>query len=256
MKIMQMHWVRLVLRGLLFVLALILYIFDGSRFSGILQGEWGALTVIWVFFVVDMLLRFFPSRFESMGCQKQFGREYVPADRPDARPPTAAWRVWTVFGCWVALNAVIVTLYFLQIIDVGALVLVSLFYAVCDIICILFFCPFQSWMMKNRCCVTCRIYNWDFAMMFTPLLVIPSFYSWSLSGMSLLLLLRWELNRWIHPERFDERCNAGLSCANCREHLCRHKRAIRALAKRTREEIDGVREKIGDVKDKLKQKIK
>ena len=58
MKIMQMHWVRLVLRSLLFVLALMLYILDESRFSGILQGDWGALTIIWVFFVADMLLRF------------------------------------------------------------------------------------------------------------------------------------------------------------------------------------------------------
>ncbi|MBR3691492.1 MAG: hypothetical protein IKL89_02170 [Clostridia bacterium] len=256
MKILRMHTLRLVLRSGLFLLGLGLYIYDRNFFTGILRGEWGLLGLIWIFFVADMLLRFFPSRWESMGCQKQFAREYIPADRPEARPPTSNARIWLVFGVWMALNGAIAALYFLHIIDVGILVLVSLFYSVCDLICILFFCPFQSWMMENRCCVTCRIYNWDFAMMFTPLLLVPSFYSWSLCGLSLVLLLRWELTRLRHPRFFDERCNAALSCANCREHLCRHKRAIRALAKRTREEIDGVRERIGDVKDKIKQRIK
>ena len=64
------------------------------------------------------------------------------------------------------------TLYFLNVIDLGIVVIISLAFSVCDLICILFFCPFQTWMMHNRCCTTCRIYNWDFAMMFTPLIFI------------------------------------------------------------------------------------
>ena len=63
-----------------------------------------------------------------------------------------------------------------DIIDEGVLWLVCLFYGVCDMICILFFCPFQSWFLKNKCCCTCRIYNWDYAMMFTPLFFI---YLWT-----------------------------------------------------------------------------
>ena len=65
--------------------------------------------------------------------------------------------------------------------------LISLFYAVCDRICVLFFCPFQVWIMKNRCCVHCRIYRWDYVMMFTPLLFVPGPYSWSLLGLALIL---------------------------------------------------------------------
>ena len=38
------------------------------------------------------------------------------------------------------------------------------------VICILFYCPFQMWFLKNRCCVNCRIYNWDYAFLFTPFL--------------------------------------------------------------------------------------
>ena len=64
-----------------------------------------------------------------------------------------------------------------DVIDKYFLFMVGLAYGVCDIICILFFCPFQTWFMKNRCCTTCRIYNWDFAMLCTPFLLIPGFYN-------------------------------------------------------------------------------
>ena len=32
---------------------------------------------VWVMFVIEMILRFFPSRWESPGCQKQFSCNYV-----------------------------------------------------------------------------------------------------------------------------------------------------------------------------------
>ncbi|MBQ9750293.1 MAG: hypothetical protein IJV87_06925, partial [Clostridia bacterium] len=102
-------------------------------------------------------------------------------------------------------------------------------YGVCDMICILFFCPFQTWFMKNRCCTTCRIYNWDFAMMFTPFIFIPNVYTWSLLGFALALLARWEITVHKHPERFSEKTNACLSCKNCEEKLCHHKQELRGF---------------------------
>ena len=107
--------------------------------------------------------------------------------------------------------------------------LIALAYSVCDMICILFYCPFQSLMMKNRCCASCRIYNWDYAMMFTPLIFIHNICERILLILSLLLLLRWELSFYLHPERFGERTNARLSCANCPEKLCQHKRQLHRL---------------------------
>ena len=83
--------------------------------------------------------------------------------------------------------------------------------------------------MKNRCCTVCRIYNWDFAMMFTPLVFIPNVYTWSLLGMSLLLLLRWEITLRRHPERFSDRTNACLSCQNCTEKLCHHNKPLQVF---------------------------
>jgi hypothetical protein len=98
-------------------------------------------------------------------------------------------------------------------------------------ICILFFCPFQTWFLKNKCCAACRIYNWDYAMMFTPLFFVRRDYAWSLLVLSVALLIRWEITFYRHPERFSENTNEYLQCKNCQERLCSHKKQLIALRK-------------------------
>lgn len=104
-------------------------------------------------------------------------------------------------------------------------------------ICILFFCPFQTWLMKNKCCTSCRIYNWDFVMMFTPLLFIRSYATWSLFAMAFILFLRWEITLSLHPERFAENTNASLSCGCCEEKLCHHKGQLQSFLKKNRNQL-------------------
>ena len=116
-------------------------------------------------------------------------------------------------------------------IGIDILLLISLGYSVCDLICILFFCPFQTWFLKNRCCCTCRIYNWDFAMMFTPLIFVRTLFAQSLVFLSLILLVRWEYVLHRHPEYFSEKTNVSLSCANCQEKLCHHKTQLKTFWK-------------------------
>ena len=71
-------------------------------------------------------------------------------------------------------------------------------------------------------------------MMFTPLVFIPSFYTWSLLGLSLLLLLVWEIYVHAYPERFYEESNAAIRCENCKEKLCQHKTQLRSFLKKYR----------------------
>ena len=171
---------------------------------------------------------------ESAGCQKVFARNYKPSPQPQ-KPRDDRKATWAILGAWLGLNGIIAALYFAGIIDTGILVLIALAYSVCDMICILFFCPFQTWFLKNKCCGTCRIYNWDFAMMFTPLVLVPRFFTWSLFGLGLALVIHWEVTHYRYPERFYEETNCGLSCANCQERLCAHKKQLRGLHKRLRE---------------------
>ena len=132
---------------------------------------------------------------------------------------------------WICFNAVFWILYLSGIIDDGIMLLISCAYSVCDMICILFFCPFQSWFFKSKCCTTCRIYNWDFAMIFTPLLFVRGIYARSLLAMSLILFFRWEITFYLHPERFSEKTNQYLQCKNCTEKLCSHKKQLHSLWK-------------------------
>ena len=223
-----MHYSKLLLRSLLFMVVFVFYILDKTQ---VLKNFYPLAIIVWIFFVVEMLMRLFPARLESMGCQKQFARNYraVEGKKPinQSRGRTAL-----VAFVWLLFNAVIGALYFANIFDRGILILISLAFSVCDIICILFFCPFQTWFMKNRCCTTCRIYNWDFAMMFTPLVFIPSLYTYSLLGLAVLILVRWEVTYCLHPERFSTATNACLDCSQCKEKLCCHKTQLQGFIKK------------------------
>ena len=238
--ISSIHYVKLVYRTLLLAAAAAIYIYNRVENRGVisfsLNKQFLVLAAVWVVYAVEMVLRFFPAKLESMGCQKQFARNYRPTGRTEPNL-TSPKRVWLVTGVWLALNGAIGALYLTDVIDRDILVLVSLAYGVCDIICILFFCPFQAWFMKNRCCTVCRIYNWDFAMMFTPYVFIPSPYTWSLLAMSLALLVRWEITVFRHPERFSDNTNACVSCAECKEKLCHHKKHPKGFIKRNRSRL-------------------
>ena len=138
---------------------------------------------------------------------------------------------------WIGVNLLFGILYLLDVIDAGILVLLTFAYGICDIICILFFCPIRDLFLKNKCCTDCRIYNWDYAMFFTLFVFIPHFYTWSLLALSLVLLAVWEITFKRHPERFAKNTNACLSCENCKERPCRHKRRIARIVKRGKDQL-------------------
>ena len=228
------HYIRLVYRSLLFILLLISYIgyriHEGDEITSALEKQPLILVVTWAVFVFEMMLRFFPSRFESPGCQKQFRRNYIKTGNTEiiVQDNNATVLIALI---WIILNGSIGALRMLDILDDGILILLCSAYSICDLICILFFCPFQTWFMKNKCCGTCRIYNRDYAMMFTPLFFVRRSYAWSLLVLSVALLIRWEITFYRHPERFAESTNEYLHCKNCTEKLCSHKKQLKSLWK-------------------------
>lgn len=243
--IVTLHYVKLVYRSVLFAAALIVYVYNRIRntdtyFSGFENNEL-FLSCVWLVFVVEMILRFFPSRLESMGCQKQFRKNYKPTDfslgENERIVPQSKRTTFAVAAAWIALNSISTVAYLVGWIDAGIMILISLAYSVCDIICILYFCPFQTWFMKNKCCGSCRIYNWDYAMMFTPLIFIPNFFAKTLFGIAFVLLIQWEVLYHKFPERFTEKTNCSLSCAMCEEKLCQQKSQLRTFLKKHRQLI-------------------
>ncbi len=252
-KTSVLHYFKLVFRSLLFIAALVIYIVNRVGNSVDPFGEYGKrpliLSVIWVVFFVEMVLRFFPSDIESMGCRKQFKRNYKPTGREYKNP---SWRpTFFIVLSWLGLNGIIAVLFYTGIVDEGILILTALFYSVCDMICILFFCPFQTWFMKNKCCGSCRIYNWDYAMMCTPLIMVDNHFARSLVFVSLILLAVWEIAFKLHPERFSTSTNECLSCANCKEKLCHHKKQLRHFLVKNKNLLE---EKGNAILDKVRKK--
>ena len=228
------HYFRLSYHLLLFGILLVVYIRDKMNHGGTLMDLMDSypviIVLIWIIFTVEMVQRFIPSPTESPGCQKQFARNYIKSGSTDIaiQENNASVLVALV---WVLFNGIFGALHMAGILDDGIMILLCCAYSVCDVICILFFCPFQTWFLKNKCCCTCRIYNWDYAMMFTPLFFVKSPYTWSLLALSVLLLMRWEITFFRHPERFSDKTNAYLHCSNCSEKLCSHKKQLASLWK-------------------------
>ena len=185
-----------------------------------------AVIVIFIAFTIEMAFRFFPNPLECRGVQKQFKRNLIKTGNPPAVHGDHKGTMLVAI-LFFGGNAVFGLLHIVGVFDDGIMVLLSSLYSIGDIVCILFFCPFQSWFLHNKCCTTCRIYNWDFAMLFTPMLFVDNWYGRILLGMAFLLMLRWELAFFFRPENFYESSNAYLKCANCDEKLCVHKKRLR-----------------------------
>ena len=238
----MLHYIRLVYRSALLLAFLVMYLHfrlnGGEDVETILERRPLIISIIWTVFTLEMILRFFPSKLESPGSQKQFARNYIRTGNTEIKVQDNN-AVMLVALIWIAFNGIFGALHMMNILDDGIMILLCCVYSVCDMICILFFCPFQAWFLKNKCCSTCRIYNWDYAMMFTPLFFVRESYTWSLLALSVALMLRWEITFYRYPERFAESTNRYLHCSNCTEKLCAHKNHLRKLWQQVAEYTEG-----------------
>lgn len=122
---------------------------------------------------------------------------------------------------WVVLNALVALVSWqMGWLSPSFVVLWMLFFFWFDMVCVVLWCPLQLVFMRNRCCATCQIFNWDAIMVATPLIFALSWSSGILLACAIIILVRWELRAFFHPERFAEETNASLSCVNCSEALC------------------------------------
>ncbi|MEA4814733.1 MAG: hypothetical protein VB112_07495 [Oscillospiraceae bacterium] len=131
-----------------------------------------------------------------------------------------------VAALWIACNGIIAVLFYTRVIGRSELLLLTLFYFMCDLIAVLVFCPFSRFIMHNKCCMTCRIYDWGAIMAYTPMFFVPAFFSWTLAGMSLVIFIKWEAAYARRHELFFEYTCDALSCSKCAAPLCRIKRAL------------------------------
>ena len=218
------------------------------NFANTLDG-WGffqnfsPIQIVWLLLAHYMIVDLFFSNLRHPGSAKHFKKVYIKKDykEEDLKKTRKFYNkgAWYTALSFTALNLVVGAIVFLikrnGLIDTNhsensglILLIFQLFYFASDFICVMFFCPFQRWMMKNRCCRTCRIFNWGAIMIEVPMIAHMilygvSFYNLSLVILGLIVFIKWEVTLIVHPERFFQMSNEYLSCKTCTDPFCQIK---------------------------------
>ncbi len=208
-------------RSTIFGIAIIAIIigkdFSTKLFNFALAGPIRVFHLLWAFLMFEMILVFIPKLNHFNGCGKVYEKNYIPIDHNenDLKIYTKKFNIKAFYSAliWIGLIGIMAVFrsnkYILIIISISFYFLDQLFVNV--------WCPFKNWIIGNRCCATCRIYNWGFPMAVSPLIYIKSFWSWSLVLVSIIMLIHWEYLHYKYPERFSEVSNQTLLCKNCND---------------------------------------
>lgn len=230
-KFRKLYIKRLIFRIVIFIITVGIYILNPNEFI-VVKGlnfikKLSPLHILWFIWMLDMILQLCKvPKYWPLGSQKYWGHRYLPdIKKIDKKVIKEHMKKLTngstsVAIVWILLVAIIDALYLTNIISYQIVILISTAFYVCDLICVVVWCPFRVFFMHNKCCTTCRIFNWDHAMMFLPLIVIPGLWTYSLLLMSFLILIVWEIACVVYPERFLEKTNCALRCNNCKDRLC------------------------------------
>ena len=224
----RINMIRLILRISLFVVGLRYYLAGTleniTQFRFFSPPSW--LHVLWFALFLEMLIQFIPALDEQIGPGKQYARHLKPRPflqhRLEEQTKKDNRGAAITMVTWLTVNGIFGLLHLMGRLETGTMLMLSLFFYISDLICVLIWCPFQ-YINKNRCCVTCRIYNWGFFMLYLPCAFVPGFFTRSLFATSVAILLWWEYQHYRHPERFWEGSNASLNCAHCTDKMCRIK---------------------------------
>lgn len=212
---------------------LYIYILNPENLNFSVEHHWIGVDVFWWILLVDLLWRFIPGSLHHIGQQKYLKRCFLPSkgyeatgklsDKELEHKKTTDKRAAFVLLLFFFMNAVWLLFYCVGIFRPQELFGIMLLYFIGDMICVFGICPFRLIFMRNRCCNVCRIYNWDAIMLVTPLMLVPSFYSWSLGAIAIVYTLVWEISYHRHPERFYDSSNVALSCGHCKNAICPHR---------------------------------
>lgn len=233
-ELSRTDFIKFMYRSVILLVALLLVIFGKQTLIDIFNYEIirniHTYTIIWLIMVIIMLKAFIPVFSNKIASGKIFKRYYKKSIKGYKEEQLNLFTNKSNMG---AIKSAI--FYFLQLATIGFLHYLNL---ISDthlyLFCVLFYwldgfyiyvwCPYRKMFIKNKCCNSCRIYNWGYFMVVAPLIFINSFYTYSLIIISLLIIVQWETMHFIKPERFSEISNENLKCNNCSRNNCTYKR--------------------------------
>ncbi len=221
-------------KSILGILALIafgyMYIRNPENLNFVSENHWIGVDIFWIILFIDLLWRFIPGKFHHIGQQKYLKRNFVPSkayakngkfsEMEAEHKRTMDKRAFFALGAFFLMNTVWFVLYCIGIFRPQELFGLMLLYFIGDMVCAFGICPFRIIFLRHKCCNVCRIYNWDSIMLVTPLVLVPSVYSWSLGAIAVVYTIVWEVSYRKHPERFYGTSNANLNCNTCKHGMC------------------------------------
>lgn len=230
------YTIRFVIKASIVLALLTIYVFDKT----LLDYENNALTIplviYWLVLMLDFIFQMFPNSFTFLGVQRQFEKYYQPeeeileSNKLSQKLKKMNSRALIVLIVWILGNVVLLGIMkLIGLFSAPIMILLSSLYYFGDLVCVLIWCPFQSFFIKCKCCHDCRIYSYGNLMMVTPLFMFLNEYSIPLILIAFIIVVIWEVNFYKHPERFLEETNRNLRCINCSEHMCKLKRKHKFL---------------------------
>lgn len=221
-------------KSILGILSLIvfgyMYFQNPENLNFVSGSRWIGVDIFWFILLIDLSWRFIPGKFHHIGQQKYLKRNFASSkayqengaftEKEVEHKKTMDKRAFIALGVFFLMNAVWLVLYHMRIFRPQELFGLMLLYFIGDMVCVFGFCPFRLFFLKHRCCNVCRIYNWDSLMLVTPIILVPSWYSWTLGAIAVVYTTIWEVVYHRHPERFYGSSNANLNCNTCKHGMC------------------------------------
>ena len=245
MKLYFYYYGKTIFGLLAIAVFLYMYILNPENLNFVSEQRWIGVDVFWVILFVDLSWRFIPGKFHHIGQQKYLKRCFLPSDTYKSTGKlsekelelkrTIDKRTAYALGAFFLLNALWLVFYIIGAFRPQELFGLMLLYYIADMVCVFGFCPFRLFFMRHRCCNVCRIFNWDSIMLVTPLMLVPSLYSWSLGVIAIVYTLVWEIAYYRHPERFYASSNIALDCNHCKHGMCPHRYKKKKMKKKKAE---------------------
>lgn len=226
------------LNNIIFIIEIALFVLCAVAFAWL--GIYGNVSnsvanIIYIFFIALSFgylfaLEFVFPKYDNAVHFKAFAKYYVPTGHERAegfnrKGIASVVLLWVAYLLFVALLKVLGVLNWYTFL-VGAcimFILNSFFVRKTCLLSVLFLHN------KNNCCKNCGINSWDYAifasaLVFAPKLsILATIINWTIIGISIVMLVIWEIKYRKYPYRFYPETNKTLSCMNCLKQ-CKYKK--------------------------------
>ncbi len=220
---MKKNKIKFIIAGVLLLISAIFVFFFNDV---LIHHQQFLYPIFFAYFLYDLLEVLIPRWNKDTYSSKMLKRTYLPVenydiDKLNEMNQSNNRKALLIFILYV-LGVIIFGLSYLYFswFTTGYLILIFFGINFADYFCIIIWCPFKNIFLKNECCNTCRISNWDRLMKTSILLFIPNFYTISINVLALIVFIYWEYIHYLYPHRFYRLSNRSLWCSNCNNKTC------------------------------------